>query len=98
MHGDNSHTDIHVFLQVTMLLCITLTIMALLSSVVSQNTSVHLCRLQDEVLPETEFQRVSCSRCYKYMHESSFKPNMKAKLAENMSLIIGNVTVILICN
>ncbi|PNF38042.1 hypothetical protein B7P43_G02350 [Cryptotermes secundus] len=66
---------------------------ALLSRVVSRNSSVPLCRLQDELLPEMQFQRVSCSRCYKYMHESNFKPGLKAKVAENMGLTIGNITV-----
>jgi hypothetical protein len=82
-----------VFLQATMLLSLTLIIMVLVSRVVSENSSVPLCRLQDKLLPEMEFQRVSCSQCYKYMHESSFKPGMKAKLAKSMSLIIGNITV-----
>jgi hypothetical protein len=79
--------------QAAVLFSLTLITMALLSRVVFGNSSVPLCRLQDELLPEMEFQRVSCSRCYKYMHESNFKPNLKAKLAENMGLTIGNITV-----
>jgi hypothetical protein len=75
------------------LLSSTLVTTALLSRLVSGNSSVPLCRLQDELLPESEFQRVSCSRCYKYMHKSNFKPSLKAKLADNMSLTIGNITV-----
>jgi hypothetical protein len=85
-----------MFTQAAMMLPLTLITMALLSRVVSGNSSVPLCRLQDELLPEMEFQKISCSRCYKYMHESNFKPTLKAKLAENMSLIIGNITVSII--
>jgi hypothetical protein len=85
-----------MIMQAAMLLSLTLITMALLSRAVSGNSSVPLCRLQDELLPEMEFQRVSCSRCYKYMHESNFKPNLKAKLAENMGLTIGNITVSII--
>jgi hypothetical protein len=76
-----------------MLLPLTLTIMVLLSRVVSENISVPLCRLKDKLLPDMEFQRLSCSLCYKYMHISNFKPGMKVKLAININLIIGNVTV-----
>jgi hypothetical protein len=76
-----------------MLLPLTLTIMALLSRAVSENISVRLCRLQDELLPEEEFRRISCSRCYTYMTDVNFKPGMKAKLATNMNFIIGNDTV-----
>jgi hypothetical protein len=83
-----------MFTQAAMLLpSLSLVTMALLSRLVSGNGSVPLCRLQDELLPETEFQRASCSRCYKYMHESNFKPNLKAKLADNLRLTIGNITV-----
>lgn len=67
--------------------------MVLLSRVVSENISVPLCRLKDKLLPDMEFQRLSCSLCYKYMHISNFKPGMKMKLAININLIIGNVTV-----
>jgi hypothetical protein len=79
-----------------LLFILTLVTMALLSRVVFGNSSAPLCRLQDELLPEVEFRRVSCSRCYKYMHESNFKPSLKAKLANNMSLNIGNITVSII--
>lgn len=80
-------------MQATMLLPVTLTLMALLSVVESENISVPLCRFKDRLLPEIEFQRISCSQCYQYMDQSNFKPSMKAKLATNMNLIIGNVTV-----
>jgi hypothetical protein len=86
-----------MFTQAAMLLpSLTLVTTALMSRLVSGNSSVPLCRLQDELLPEMEFQRASCSRCYKYMHESNFKPSLKAKLADNMSLTIGNITVSII--
>jgi hypothetical protein len=82
--------------QAAMLFSLILITMELLSTVASGNSSVPLCRLQDQLLPDMEFQRVSCSRCYKYMHESNFKPSLKAKLAENMGLTIGNITVSII--
>jgi hypothetical protein len=73
-----------------MLLLLTLAILALLSRVLSENISVPLCRLQDELLPEMNFRTNSCYRCYKYMHESEFKPGMKTT---NISLFIGHATV-----
>jgi hypothetical protein len=82
--------DIPLFMQAIMLLRLTLAILALLSRVLSENISVPLCRLQDELLPEMEFHIISCFRCYKYMHESNFKPSMKAT---NMDLFIGHATV-----
>jgi len=73
-----------------MLLPLTLTIMAVLSRVVSENTSVPFCRYKYELLPETEFRRKSCFQCYKHMQESNFKPGMKVT---NMSLFIDLITV-----
>jgi hypothetical protein len=64
-------------MQARMLLPLTVTIMALMSRVVSDNISVPLCRLKNELLPEKVFRQTSCFRCYQYMHNSSFKPGMK---------------------
>jgi hypothetical protein len=73
-----------------MLLPLILIIMALLLRVVSENISIPLCRLKNELLPEMEFRWNSCIRCYEYMHKSNFKPGMKAT---NVSLFIGLTTV-----
>jgi hypothetical protein len=70
-----------------MLLPLTITIMALLSKVVSENISVPLCRLKYELLPEMEFRRKSCNRCYKDMLQSNFKPGMK-----NMNIDLTTVS------
>jgi hypothetical protein len=73
-----------------MLLRLTLALLALLSGVLSQNTSDLQCRLRHEDVPEMDFSEKSCYLCYHYMYNTSFKPNMKTA---NTALFAGNATV-----
>jgi hypothetical protein len=82
--------DIPQYIQAIMLLRLTLAILALLSRVLSENISDPQCLFKDQHYPVMKFRVISCFLCYKFMHNSSFKPNTKTT---NMTLFADNATV-----